>query len=422
MNRGMPTLECGDAWRGGCERKGLENYCFACSQSSVWVPVLPDGRMQIDMGRIDRLKKDGPRVAVIVISLLIISVVHYQASSKEVFWHEIFQRAYYLPIIVSALWYGLRGGIQAAALAVVLYLPHVFAKRHGFPSYEFSQFSEAILFFVFGSLVGVLSDQQRLQQEKLQETAQRLTEVNADLQKSFESLRRAERLSALGRLSAGLAHEIRNPLSVITGGLEIIGRPKLDPQQREEFVGRVKTEVAHLNTMLTHFLEFARPRPPQLQSTDAQRLMEEIGSLVSEFVTTRAIKTRCIPPNTKCTVFVDSNQVREVVLNLVLNASEAMPEGGTIELRANEEDRCLVINIKDEGVGVQEEKMQQIFDPFYTTKPEGTGLGLSIAHQIMQEHGGRIEGRRNPDRGMTFSLYFPRMQPVAARARDEKTR
>lgn len=376
-----------------------------------------DDRMPIDMGRMAGFKKDGARVSAIVASLLVISLIHFQASSREVFWHEIFQRAYYLPIVVSALWYGLRGGIGAATLAALLYLPHVFARRHGFPSYEFNQFSEAVLFFVFGALTGVLSDQQRLQQKKLQETAHRLTEVNADLQKSFESLRRAERLSALGRLSAGLAHEIRNPLSVITGALEIIGRPALDPRLREEFVERIKKEVARLNTMLTHFLEFARPRPPQLRSTDAQLLMEEIGSIVSEFVASRAIKTRCIAPATKCTVFVDSNQLREVVLNLVLNASEAMPEGGAIELRADVEDSYLVIDVKDQGVGVHQEKMQQIFDPFYTTKPEGTGLGLSIAHQIMQEHGGRIEARRNPDRGMTFSLYFPRTRPIAVRAR-----
>lgn len=353
----------------------------------------------------------------IVASLLTISIIHYLASSRDVFWHEIFQRAYYLPIVVSALWYGLRGGLRAATLAVLLYLPHIFARGHGFPSYQFNQISEAVLFFVFGALVGVLSDQQRLQGQKLQETAQRLTEANADLQKSFESLRRAERLSALGRLSAGLAHEIRNPLSVITGALQILGRPALDPRERAEFLDRVKKEIARLNTMLTHFLEFARPRPPQLQATDASRLVEEIGGLVSEFVATRAIKTRCIAPASKCTVLWDVNQMREVVLNLVLNASEAMPAGGAIELRAEVEDSHLIIHVRDEGVGVDEEKMQQIFDPFYTTKPEGTGLGLSIAHQIMQEHGGRIEARRNPDRGMTFSLYLPCKRPEGGAVR-----
>ena len=99
--------------------------------------------------------------------------------------------------------------------------------------------------------------------------------------------------------------------------------------------------------------------------------------------------------------------MKEVILNLVLNASDAMPEGGSIESWMAKEDDWLAIHVKDQGIGVPEEQLQQIFDPFYTTKPEGTGLGLSIAHQIMQQHGGRLEVMRNPDRGMTFSLYFP---------------
>ena len=368
------------------------------------------------------MKKNGARVAAIVVSLLVISAVHYAASSSEAAWHEVFQRAYYLPIVISALWYGLRGGLWAAALAAVLFLPHVIAQRHGFPSYEFSQLSEAIVFFVFGALAGVLSDQQRRQREQLQKTAQRLSEVNADLQKSFESLRRAERLSALGRLSAGLAHEIRNPLSVITGGLEIINRPALDPEHREEFIGRIKKEVLHLSTMLTHFLEFARPRPPRFRLTDARQLMEEICGLTSEIVPPRNVKIRCIPPAIHCEITADSDQVKEVMLNLVLNASEAMPDGGTIELWTGEEKGCLVIHVKDQGMGVPEDHLQQIFDPFYTTKPEGTGLGLSIAHEIMQQHGGRMEVKRNPDRGMTFSLYFPRERPGTTRDRPGERR
>ena len=368
-------------------------------------------------GRIDFLKRNVVRVAVIVVSLLVISVVHYAASVSEMAWHEVFQRAFYLPIVVSGLWFGLRGGLQAATLAAVLFLPHVIARSHGFPSYEFNQVSEALLFFVFGGLAGVLSDQQRRQREQLQKTAQRLSEVNADLQKSFESLRRAERLSALGRLSAGLAHEIRNPLSVITGSLEIMGRPALEAGQREEFMGYIKEEVSRLNTMLTHFLEFARPRPPELRSTDARRFMEEVRGFLSEFVASRNVKTYCIPPTFECAVSLDANQMKEVILNLVLNASEAMPQGGAIHLWADEQNGYLVINIKDEGTGIPDEDLQHIFDPFFTTKSEGTGLGLSIVHEIMEQHGGRIEAKRNPDHGMTFSLYFPRSRSETLKPR-----
>ena len=374
---------------------------------------MPVSRLAIERGGLDsRLgriaNRDLVQVGLLCVALCVITVVHYVANVKEVFWHQIFQRAYYLPIIVAALWYGLRGGLLAAGLAAVLYLPHIVMAWREFPSYQFNQYSEVVLFFVFGGLTGALADQQGRQREKLQETAERLSQAYAALHVSFESLRRAERLSAMGRLSAGLAHEIRNPLSAIEGALEIVARPGLEPDRREEFAAIVKKELARLNEMLNHFLEFARPRPPQLKATNLQRLMEEVCSLVTESVSMRRVTTRCALLPSATAVSLDPDQIKEVLLNLVLNASEAMPAGGSIELWAAQNEDSVVINVRDEGTGVAEENLQQIFDPFYTTKPAGTGLGLSIAHRIMEQHGGKIEAKRNHDRGMTFSLVFPR--------------
>ncbi len=172
----------------------------------------------------------------------------------------------------------------------------------------------------------------------------------------------------------------------------------------------LKKELARLSEMLNHFLEFARPRPPQLKPTNLQRLMEEVCSMVSESISMRHVTTRCTSPPLTAMISMDPDQIKEVLLNLVLNATKAMSAGGTIELWVAEREEAVAINVKDEGVGVPEENLQQIFDPFYTTKPTGTGLGLSIAHQIMEQHGGKIEAKRNPDRGMTFSLVFPRQR------------
>ncbi len=355
-------------------------------------------------------RRDRIQLAGSCVALCLITVVHYEASVKEMYWHEIFQRAYYLPIIVAALWYGLRGGLLSAGFAAILYLPHVVLTWRAYPSYQVNQFAEVVLFFVFGGLTGILADQQRRQREKLQETAQQLSQAYADLQVSFESLRRAERLSALGQLSAGLAREIRSPLSAIEGAVEIVARQELEPERREEFAALIKKELARLNEMLNHFLEFARPRPPQLKPTNLQRLMEEVCGLVSEFTSGRNVATRCSSMPLTATISLDPDQVKEVLLNLVMNASEAMQPGGTIEVWAEEKQDAVVINVKDEGPGVAEEDLQRIFDPFYTTKPAGTGLGLSISHRIMEQHHGRIEAKRNPERGMTCSLIFPRQR------------
>ena len=348
------------------------------------------------------------KIAAIAASLGVISFLYYATTSRYFIVHEIVQRVYYLPIVVAALWYGLRGGLQAAGLAALLYLPHVLAQENGFPNYEFvNQLCEVLLFFVFGGLAGGLSDKQRRQRDELQTTAERLAKSNEDLQKSFDSLRRAERLSALGRLSADLVHEIRNPLSVISNSLELAGRTTVEAGVRAEVMGYMKDEVLRLNSMVTHFLEFARSRPPERETVDAQRLMDQVCKILSEFVASRDVTTRCSSPTFHCSVSVDLGHVREVILNLVLNATEAMSIGGVVDVSALHQDGYLVVNVKDEGTGIPDEKLQRIFEPFYTTKPEGTGLGLPIVQQIMQQHGGRIEAKRNADRGMTFSLYFP---------------
>lgn len=360
------------------------------------------------------MKRELANISALVVSLCLISVLYYATSSRYFLTHEALQRVYYLPIVISALWYGLKGGLWAAALAALLYVPHVLARENGFPSYEFvNQLWEVILFFVFGTLTGALSDQQKRQREELKKTAERLVKLNEDLQRSFDSLRRAERLSALGRLSAGLAHEIRNPLGVISGSLELADRKTLEPEIREEAMRYIKEEVQRLNAMVTHFLEFARPRPPELARMNVQRLMEEIGQVLSEFVTSRNVTTHWSPPTFQCSVSVDVGQLREVILNLVLNATEAMPNGGAIEVSSSPKDGYCVVNVKDEGMGIPNDKLPDIFEPFYTTKPEGTGLGLPIVHQIMQQHGGRIEVKRNADAGMTFLLYFPCLQATA---------
>lgn len=353
-------------------------------------------------------KRDINQVGGIFVSLFLITLIHYAASVRAIYWHEIFQRAYYLPIIAAALWYGVQGGLLTAGLAAFLYLPHVVFEWHGFPTYRLNQFSETVLFFVFGALTGVLSDRQKRQKDKLEQTATHLSEIYAELQSSFESLRRAERMSALGRLSAGLAHEIRNSCGAVKGAAEIVTRSGVSEEDRTEFGAIISKELSHLDEILSHFLKFARPVPPRREPVTVRVLMSDVCRLVSEPAASHGVKVRCTEPAFPVTVrSLDPNQIKEVMLNLVLNAMEAMPEGGSVELWATKEGEMLKVHVKDEGTGVPEGDLQKIFDPFYTTKPSGTGLGLPTAYQIMQQHGGTIEVTRNPDLGMTFSLVFP---------------
>lgn len=353
------------------------------------------------------------RIASLVVAVVVVSFLHYQTTTADVWLHQLFQRAYYIPILLTALWYGWRGGLLAAGFSGVLYMPHILMSWGSHPEYRADQFIEILMFFAIGALTGVLSDHERAQRRRVEETARKLSEVFGQLQKSFEQLRRADRLSALGELSAGLAHEIRNPLGSIEGAVQILSRREVPDDTRKEFAELAHKEVFRLKGLLTNFLEFARPQPPRRVPTDSLLLLQSVSKLASDTAGMAGVSFRLECSEELPSLAVDPEQIKQVLLNLVLNAIQAMPRGGRIVLRANKEAEAIRLEVQDEGAGIAAEELEKIFDPFYTTRAGGTGLGLSIAYQIVSQHGGHISVRKNPERGMTFTIDLPAGLPVA---------
>src|SRR5579883_2717208 len=297
------------------------------------------------------------RIATLIAAVLVVSFLHYQTTTTQVWLHQLFQRAYYIPIILTALWYGWRGGLFAAGFSALLYVPHILMSWTSHPEYRVDQFIEILMFFAIGSITGVLSDHERAHRRKVEETARQLGEVYAQLQRSFEQLRRADRLSALGELSAGLAHEIRNPLGSIEGAVNL--------------------------------------------------LLESVVKLALETASMADVNFRIETSEELPSVLIDQEQIKQVLVNLVINAVQAMPAGGQIALRAVQGAENIRIEIQDEGTGIPLEDLERVFDPFFTTRSQGTGLGLSIAYQIVTQHGGHITAKQNPERGMTFAVTLP---------------
>lgn len=360
------------------------------------------------------------RVAALIAAIAVVSFLHYQTATAHVWLHQLFQRAYYIPIILTSLWYGWRGGLFAAGLSGLLYIPHILMSWNSQPAYRVDQFIEILMFFAIGTLTGILSDHERAQRRKVEETARKLSEVYAQLQRSFEQLRRADRLSALGELSAGLAHEIRNPLGSIEGAVRILGRRELPEDTRQEFTDLAYHEVAQLKGLLTNFLEFARPQAPRMAPSDVNLLLQSVVKLASETATMANVSFRVESAAEMPPIPVDQEQIRQVLLNLVLNAVQAMPSGGQVTLRGIQDSGNVRIEVEDEGVGIPPEDLERVFDPFFTTRSNGTGLGLSIAYQIVNQHGGHIAARVNPERGMTFTVSLPvantAAEPLAQRS------
>lgn len=217
-------------------------------------------------------------------------------------------------------------------------------------------------------------------------------------------IRRSEKFAAIGRMAAGIAHEIRNPLASMSGSIQMMRAGDPDPVQAR-LMDIVLREIDRLNRLISDFLQFARPTPPDLRAVDLAELLAEVHTM---FENRGAQAALAVEVDAGCQVWADAARLRQVIWNLLLNAAAAMPDGGQITVRAQQTEDGVRIAVADQGVGMAPDVVEHIFDPFYTTKPEGTGLGLAQVHRIIEEHGGAIEVDSAPDQGTTFTVLLPR--------------
>jgi signal transduction histidine kinase len=342
--------------------------------------------------------------------ILLVSVLHLVTPLSMLHWHNVYQHVYYLPIVVAGLSLGWRGGLAAGILAGLSNAPHNFMSIREQPSYAVDQILDVPLFWAAGILTGVLAERGRKQRADLERTTQRLTEVYQELQDNFERMKRAERLFALGQLSAGLAHELRNPLASIAGAVGILQRSLRLERKDAECLEIIGKECQRLNDLLGHFLDFARPRTPRYQITDLRTVIDSVMELAAHAIGRKAIRMRKELPGQLAPVECDPELLKQVLLNLMINAIQATPEEGEVLLSAGPRNDRLLIQVKDEGCGIDAADRDRIFDPFFTTKETGTGLGLSVTHQIVEQHGGILTAETNAGKGMTFSVSLPLRQ------------
>ncbi|MGA8242426.1 MAG: ATP-binding protein, partial [Desulfobacterales bacterium] len=212
-----------------------------------------------------------------------------------------------------------------------------------------------------------------------------------EIKRLQEKVRRSERLAAIGELAAGVAHEVRNPLSSIRGFAQFLGHVLEDKPDEREYAEIMVKEVDRINNVVTNLLSFARPVKPDLVPTDLPKLLDHTLRLVEEDARLRKVNIRLSTSNGLKKIYVDGNQITQVMLNLILNALQAVDAGGNIkvEARMDDSDR-LKLSVEDDGPGIPPGNANKIFDPFYTTREKGTGLGLAIVHMIVENHGGEI--------------------------------
>lgn len=237
-----------------------------------------------------------------------------------------------------------------------------------------------------------------------------LAEFTRELEKSQAQLVKAEKLAATGKLAASLAHEINNPLQAIQNSLHLVTqRRSLDDSKRQMYLSMAQEEVQRLIDMVQRMLDFYRPSTESQETVDIQEALDDVLTLIGKRiqhgnVVVHRDATGPLPP-----ALGVANQLKQVFLNIIINAVEAMPTGGDLYVgTAWEEQRGeLSISFTDTGEGIPRSDLGNIFDPFYTSKPKGTGLGLSVSHGIIERHGGRIEVKSEVGRGSTFTVHLP---------------
>ena len=223
---------------------------------------------------------------------------------------------------------------------------------------------------------------------------------------------RAEHLATLGELAAGLAHEIRNPLAGIAGVMEIIGRDLPSTSPARAVLKDVRLEVAQINRILTDLLETARPHPPQICRSSLNTTVEHAVMLARQQVFSKPIKIELQQAADLAEVEHDSDQIHQVLLNLLLNAVQAVDGEGTVRVDIGSHGDCATVVVSDSGRGISPRNLPNIFRPFFTTKGNGTGLGLSLARRIVEEHHGRIEVSSVEGKGSKFTVLLPFQMPA----------
>jgi signal transduction histidine kinase len=360
------------------------------------------------------MKPSVVRIGLLGLSILGISLLHYLTPLHLHYLHDIFQRFYYLPIILSALWFGFRGGITCSLVVSIVYAPHILFQWGGHLTVELEKYLEIVLYNIVGGVTGLLAQRERERSLELQRTAEGLEESCKKLQAQSEriiaieeQLRRSEKLSTLGEMAAVLAHEIRNPLGSIRGTAEILrdDYPPGDP--KHEFIEIQIKETERLNHVVEDFLRMARQQPVELRDCSIREELETIVTLVAKDARNRGISLRLEPSGEESVVMGDGEKLRQAFLNIVINALQATPSGGRVSIVLKRVDTGFAINFRDNGSGIAAGNLQRIFEPFYTTKADGTGLGLAVTRKIIEGHGGKLDIESEPGQGTTVSVSLP---------------
>lgn len=373
--------------------------------------------------RIGALSSDRGRIAAILIKLALCYVlIGYTGHESGGDWSRAFNSPYHfillLPVISAATTMGALGTVIFTVIACAAYLSFYFLidqKALFIPDEVWPEvWLRVVMFPLLGFMTYYLAQENRQKASDAQAAVAQLAEANQSLRAAEDAVRRADRLAALGQLTAGLAHELRNPLSTIKSSSELLlqNLPKGN-EMALELAGFVSSEVDRTNSLITRFLDFARPlklrvEPGSDLTTILDKAVDQVQRHSPPFdVTIHRNYSPDVPMLT-----LDPELMGLVFYNLLMNAAQASPKGAPLTLKTRLAESTVEVCVIDRGSGIKPENLKNIFNPFFTTKSDGVGLGLAIVSKIVDEHRGKITVDSTPKEGSVFHIFLPVREAV----------
>jgi len=375
--------------------------------SITWLAAL--AIVQVLEPRIPALDSTRGRIFWIALKLALgFMLIGYTGSLGSRYWLVLL-----LPVVNAAALLGAVGTLAFTLLSASAYLSFFLIRREPAAPPDWNQIELRLIFLAMvGNLANTLSEDLRAQTRTSRRTAEQLAAVNAQLREAEEAVRRSDRLAALGQLTAGLAHELRNPLGTIKASAEMLHRTvSAENDVAREVAGFITSEVDRTNSLVTRFLQFARPLKGELANADLAQSLDRAIAMVEKEAPGIAIYKN-YEPGIAPFAF-DAELMERAFYNLALNAAQATAAGGAITVKTRISEATAEIAIIDRGAGIDPKQLSSIFNPFVTTKPEGVGLGLAIVSKIVDEHGGKITVESELGKGSVFRVFLPMDRPAS---------